>query len=280
MTLTAGAIAMAVAVWLAMFALIRPTVGIPGGHPEARRLRLAGWPWTAARWEAVRLGVVAAAITAALVVGAEGAALAVAAVLAGVVPSILLRLRADAAADHGRAAALIELRAVESALSSGASLGEALSRAVGPDHRGADRGVLARAVREFTMGAPLSAALRAAAPDADRGARQALLGVALGVDERLPIAQLRLLVGSAVERLGFEEQLATEVRARASGARVQIWAMALLVPALGGYLAMTVSLVAETLSSDLGRHLLLPGAAALEVAGILLARRTVREVIS
>ena len=100
------------------------------------------------------------------------------------------------------------------------------------------------------------------------------------MEERLPASRLRILVEAATDRLAFDEQIETEVRARASGTRLQIWAMAAVVPLLGMYLIWTVPLVAEVLSSDLGRRLLIPAAAALEVTGFLLARRAVRDVVA
>ena len=54
--------------------------------------------------------------------------------------------------------------------------------------------------------------------------------------------------------------------------------MATIVPALSLYLATTIPIVGESLRSDLGTHLLIPAAAALELVGISLARGAARDV--
>ena len=48
----------------------------------------------------------------------------------------------------------------------------------------------------------------------------------------------------------------------------KIWIMAAVVPLLGLYLVATVPLVADVLTSELGRKLLIPAAAALELTGL------------
>jgi len=68
------------------------------------------------------------------------------------------------------------------------------------------------------------------------------------------------------------------VRARTSGLRLQIVLLAALVPGLALYLALTVPGMAETLATPLGRFVLLPVAAILEVIGILASRRVAGDV--
>lgn len=276
MIVVAGALACAAAVWLTAAAALAPTLPrARWSHPEAERLRDAGWPWPAWRWEALRwCGVGAAAVLGAQVGWGTAGALAVALTA----PSLALHLRAGAVRERRRRAALAHFRTIGAALASGAGLIEAIRRAVAAEADPVAARALARALESFTMGASLSDGLRAAATTAHPRSRPALLTLALGVEERLPAARLSALVESVVERLGFEEQVELEVRARTSGARVQIWIMAAVVPLLGLYLVATVPLVADVISSDLGRRLLVPAALALELGGILLSRSVIRDV--
>ena len=60
--------------------------------------------------------------------------------------------------------------------------------------------------------------------------------------------------------------------------RIQVVLLAVLVPSLGLYLALTVPGMRETFATPLGRFVLLPIAAMLETAGILASRRVVSTV--
>lgn len=277
MTLAFGALSCAAALWLITLALAEPRLSLPWRHPEADRLSDSGWPLAPARFELVRAGLLAGAALLAVGSGWQPWPLLL---VAAAAPSLALRLRSDARRERARAALLPQLQVLAAALASGASLVEAVRRAIADEPDELTARPLRRALREFSVGAPLADALAASAREAHAQGRAALLTIALGVEERLPVQQLRDLVGSVVERLRFEEELRGELAARTTGARAQIWAMALIVPALAGYLVLTVPLVGETLSSDLGTRLLIPGAAALEIAGVLLARRMLAEALA
>jgi Flp pilus assembly protein TadB len=95
----------------------------------------------------------------------------------------------------------------------------------------------------------------------------------LCVAEQLPASRCATLVASTIDRLLFEQRIADDVRARTSGLRVQIILLATLVPGLALYLALTVPGMSETLSTPLGRFVLIPLAGILEVIGILASRR-------
>ncbi|MBU6424618.1 MAG: hypothetical protein KGQ88_11325, partial [Chloroflexi bacterium] len=129
----------------------------------------------------------------------------------------------------------------------------------------------------FDLGASLASSLVAAA-DTSRDERVAAVfgTVALGVGERLPRERLADLLGAVASRLAFEDGLAREVAARAAGVRQQQRLIALLVPGIAAYLFVTMPVLAATLASDLGRFVLVPAAAALEVAGLVLSARVVR----
>ena len=86
------------------------------------------------------------------------------------------------------------------------------------------------------------------------------------------------MVASVADRLAFEAHLRDEVSARASGVRAQIVLLALLVPALALYLVATMPGLGATLASPVGRFVLLPAAAAFELAGIVASRAIVRDI--
>jgi len=160
-------------------------------------------------------------------------------------------------------------------LRSGSSLTEALRLAAGSGTESAF-GPFAGAVRAFDLGAPLDVALRQARADArDQRVVLGLDALSLCVAEQLSGSRCAMLLESAIDRLVFEKQIADDVRARTAGLRVQIVFLAALVPGLALYLAVTVPGMAETFATPLGRFVLLPLAAVLELTGVVASRRLV-----
>jgi Flp pilus assembly protein TadB len=93
----------------------------------------------------------------------------------------------------------------------------------------------------------------------------------------LPTQAARNLLVELSSAVQFNVQLANEVRARSTGQRAQIWLLAVIVPGMYLYLrlmnAQLLSVLDETM---LGRFVLFPLAAALEVTGIALSFRIAR----
>jgi Flp pilus assembly protein TadB len=93
----------------------------------------------------------------------------------------------------------------------------------------------------------------------------------------LPTQAARTLLVELSSAVQFNVQLANEVRARSAGQRAQIWLLAVIVPAMYIYLRLVnpqlLSVLDETM---LGRFVLFPMAAVLEVAGIALSFRIAR----
>ena len=93
----------------------------------------------------------------------------------------------------------------------------------------------------------------------------------------LPTQAARTLLVELSSAVQFNVQLANEVRARSAGQRAQIWLLAVIVPAMYVYLRLVnpqlLSVLDETM---LGRFVLFPLAAVLEVAGIALSFRIAR----
>jgi len=272
----AGALAMALAVTCA---LVSPIEGLRmprSEHPDARALTAAGWRRPLWQWEGIRAACILVALLLASALGLPSLA-----GVAGVVaPSVVIRLRADAAARRARVATTRLLRAAEAVLRSGGALPEALRRAVDASEDPLARRPFVDALRAFDLGAPLDEALRSSAEATrDRQARMALETLAIGVALRLPGDRAGLLVAAVTDRLAFEERLDEEVRARTSGLRSQVLLLAALVPGIAAYLAVTVPSLGVTLSAPFGRTILVPAAIALELLGIVASRRAVEGVL-
>lgn len=96
-------------------------------------------------------------------------------------------------------------------------------------------------------------------------------------ENHLPTQAARSLFFELSTTVQFNVQLANEVRARSSGQRAQIWLLAVIVPAMYLYLRLTSPQLLSVLDDTMmGRFILLPLAAALEVAGIALSFRIAR----
>jgi len=94
---------------------------------------------------------------------------------------------------------------------------------------------------------------------------------------QLPTHAARTLFFELSSTIQFNVQLANEVRARSSGQRAQIWLLAVIVPGMYLYLRlMSPQLLSVLDETTLGRYLLFPLAAALEVIGLALSFRIAR----
>lgn len=94
---------------------------------------------------------------------------------------------------------------------------------------------------------------------------------------QLPTQAARTLFFELSSTIQFNVQLANEVRARSSGQRAQIWLLAIIVPGMYLYLRlMSPQLLSVLDETVVGRYILFPLAAALEVIGIALSFRIAR----
>lgn len=268
----AGAIAAALAVTcLILVPLGAPRIpGLSLTHPERSILQEAGWTRSLLEWECLRAlaGICALAIAGSLGALPLG-------MVGPVVPSVVARMLAARRRDERGRETVSLLNMTLAGLRSGSSLTEALRLAAGSGSE-PSLGPFAGAVRAFDLGAPLDLALREARTRVrDQRVMLGLDALSLCVAEQLSGSRCAMLIASAVDRLVFEQQIADDVRARTSGLRVQVVLLAALVPALALYLAVTVPGMAETFTTPLGRFVLLPLAALLELAGIVASRRLV-----
>ena len=243
-------------------------------HPDLFELQDADWRRPLWQWEALRASCVLVAATLSFALPVP---VFVVVALSAVGPSILLRSRAAAARWRARLAMTHLLRATEAALRSGASVPEALRRATQATSDRLARRPFVEALRAFDLGAPLDQALRTAAGRSATDARSRLgfETLAIGIESRLPYDRAAILVAAVADRLSFEERLDEEVRARTGGLRAQVILLSLVVPAIAAYLALTVPSLGATLGQPIGRFILFPAAAALEIIGVIASRRAV-----
>jgi Flp pilus assembly protein TadB len=242
-------------------------------HPERSVLREAGWKRSWLAWECLRVVTIICALALANALGAPALGL-----FGAVVPSIVARTLAARRREARARQTVALLQMTLAGLRSGASLTEAV-RLAATSEPDVEFGPFAAALRAFDLGAPLDMALRRArAQTQDRRLVVGLDALSLCVAEQLPASRCVTLIASTVDRLLFEQRTADDVRARTSGLRVQIVLLAALVPGLALYLALTVPGMAETLTTPLGRFVLLPLAATLEAIGILASRRVAGDI--
>ncbi len=96
-------------------------------------------------------------------------------------------------------------------------------------------------------------------------------------ENHLPTEKARALLFQINSSVLFNVQLRNEVRARAAGQQAQIWLLAVIVPGMFLYLHLVSPELLSVLDQTVvGRYVLLPLAAILEVAGILLSFRIAR----
>jgi tight adherence protein B len=244
-------------------------------HPDRGALADAGWPTDLARWECLRSVVVIVGIA----IAHELSAPPLSAVALGLVPSIAVRVRAQSARDRARSALAQLLLDAAAALRSGIAVPDALRRAAAGCSDRLARRPLELALQRFDLGDALDHAIReATAGSTDRRLVATFHTLALGISERLPIERAAALLGAMAERAVHDDRLDAEVRARTAGVRVQSYLLAAIVPALALYLVATMPGLGATLGTLLGRTVLIPLAAVLEVAGIVVNRRIVRSV--
>jgi Flp pilus assembly protein TadB len=244
-------------------------------HPDRDALADAGWTSGLGRWECLRWAAVIVGIAIAHALSITP----LSALALGIVPSIAARVRAHAVRDRARSALAQLLLDAHAALRSGIALPEALRRAAAgcPDRLA--RRPLETALQRFDLGDALDHAIReAVAGSTDRRLAATFHTLALGISERLPIERAAGLLGAMAERAVHDERLDADVRARTAGVRVQSYLLSAIVPALSAYLVATMPGLGATLATPLGRTVLIPVAAVLELTGIVVNRRVIRGV--
>lgn len=246
-----------------------------GRHPDRSALEDAGWRFGIARWECLRAGVVIGGVTLAGAVAMHplaGAAL-------GLAPSVAARIRGQSARDRARASVAQILLSAHAMLRSGIALPEALRRSSAACDDRLARRPFEVAIERFDLGDALDESIRGAvAASTDRRLIATFHTLALGVSERLPIERAASLLEAMAERAVHDQRLDAEISARTAGVRIQSYLLAAIVPALALYLVATMPGLGATLSTTLGRTVLIPVAGVLELAGVVASRRIVRGI--
>lgn len=137
---------------------------------------------------------------------------------------------------------------------------------------------LDRVIQGFLLDTPLHESL-AEVRSQTAGRNLGLIWEALRIctEHHLPTEKARTLLLELSSTVQFNLQLANEVRARSTGQRAQIWLLAVIVPGMFLYLRlMSPQLLSVLEDTVLGRFVLFPLAAALELGGIVLSFRIAR----
>ena len=271
-----GGLSVAAAIFaVGLFPLARKWRPPGRAHPDGSALRDSGWNVSLRQWEAVRASAV---VIGCVIASSAGLPVAAGAIL-GLIPSAVARVRAGAARDRARRSLAPLLATTHAGLRSGLALPEALRRAVAGCGDAIARRPFDDALARFDLGDPLDTALGVSATRSrDPRVSDAMQTLALGVSERMPIDRAASLLNAVAELVRHDEGVEIEVRAQSAGIRFQMYLLAAVVPILALYLLATMPGLAATLGGTLGRTVLVPGAAILEVAGILVSRRIVRSV--
>jgi Flp pilus assembly protein TadB len=218
-----------------------------------------------------------ALVLAGLVIGSP-----VVAVGGGVVGLLVPRLYLDALVRAQRRRSEAEaphlLQIIVASLSAGRTYLEALQEA---RSRAADRWVRADLdyiIGQFHLDVPLELSI-AEVRGWSVGRNLGLLwdNLAICIANHIPASRAKGLLVELNSTVQFNVQVQSEVHARTSGQRMQIWLLAAIVPALFFYLKLINSSFFDVLNETfVGRFVLFPAAVCLEVLGVVLSFRLSR----
>jgi Flp pilus assembly protein TadB len=195
-----------------------------------------------------------------------------------VLPRLYLAWLVRSQAQRSEAGAPALLQAVVAGLSAGNTYLDALRHARRACHDPWISEDLDFVIQRFILNVPLADSLREVrARITTRNLGLIWETLSICDANHLPTQAARTLLVELSSAVQFNLQLANEVRARSAGQRAQIWLLAVIVPGMYLYLRLVnpqlLSVLDETM---LGRFVLFPLAAALEVAGIALSLRIAR----
>jgi Flp pilus assembly protein TadB len=181
------------------------------------------------------------------------------------------RRRTEAEAPH-------MLQVMLASLTAGRTYLEALQEARA---RASDRWLrddLDHIIGQFHLDVPLERSI-AEVRESSAGRNLGLIwdNLAICIANRIPASRAKGLLVELSSTVQFNVQVQQEVRARTSGQRAQIWLLAAIVPGLFFYLRLINRDFFVVLdNTSVGRYLLFPLAACLEILGIVLSFRVSR----
>ena len=193
----------------------------------------------------------------------------------GVLARLADRRRRERERRDGEASLVPSLETILAATRAGVVLRDALALAAARA-RGELAERLRAALANEALGGGLADALAAARREASAPIDTLLADLELCARARLPSDRVAALVEDELGALRFARELASDLAARTSGPRLQVWILAAIVPALALYLAAMSPTLAGELTSPLGRFVFIPGGVLFEAAGIALSRRVVQ----
>lgn len=278
-----GAACVAVATLALGLALVHPPERLSMRTWLQRRLKAAASELQAARLQTSPRGLLAIKLASPLIGVGVGWLVSPVCTLLGLAvgfgaPRFYVRWLLHAQAERSEAQAPHLLQTLTTQLGAGATYLEALRQArqhaTDPWIRADLETVLAR----FLLNEPLEVALADARSRIQgRNLRLVLDTLALCCATRMPTATGRDLLHEIASTVQSNVILAQEVRARTTGQRLQVWLLALLVPAMFLYFRLVApDLLGALDTTAVGRYVLLPGAVLLECLGLYLSVRVTR----
>jgi Flp pilus assembly protein TadB len=284
-----GAVATGIAVFSGLMALLpggeasEPTVGDRLRAWRQRRVEGARSQLAQARLDLRPETYLAISIVAPLVLGVLGLVLSVPMALVGLaggvfVPRLYIRYLV---AGEGRAAddeAPRVLRSMVNRAAAGGTYPDLFAAAVEVARHRWVKADFEELLGRYYANEPLAEALATIRP------RQAGRNLGLVFDALIvlavthqPASAAASVLGSLNEAARANQAIARQAAAESRGLRIQALILAIVIPGLFFYLLLVNrELVAPVVDTTLGRFVLLPGAALLEVAGIVLSWRVTR----
>jgi Flp pilus assembly protein TadB len=285
-----GAVATGIAIFSGLMALVpqqaaadEPTLGDSFRGWRARRVDAARNQLAQARLEVRPETYLAISLIAPLALGVLGLVLSVPMALVGLaagafVPRLYIRWLVAGEARAADDEAPRVLRSMVNRAAAGGTYPDLFSAAVDVARHRWVRADFEELLGRYYANEPLADALAAIRP------RQAGRNLALVFDALIVLATTRQpasaaagVLGSLNEAARSNQAIARQAAAESRGLRIQALILAIVIPALFFYLLLVNrDLVAPVVDTTLGRFVLLPAAALLEVGGIVLSWRITR----
>lgn len=285
-----GAVATGMAVFSGLMALVpskaakdQPTLGDSLRAWRERRIAVARNQLAQARLDLRPETYLAVSVVAPLVLGVVGLVLSVPMALVGLVagafvPQLYLRYLVGREARAADDEAPRVLRSMVNRAAAGGTYPDLFAAAVEVARHRWVRADFEELLGRYYANEPLAEALAAIRP------RQAGRNLALVFDAltvlavtHQPASAAASVLGALNEAARSNQAIARQAAAESRGLRIQALILAIVIPALFFYLLIVNrELVAPVVDTTLGRFVLLPAAALLEVAGIVLSWRVTK----
>lgn len=284
-----GAVATGIAVFSGLMALLPESEAAEPGLGERlrawreRRIESARNQLAQARLDVRPEAFLAISIVAPLVLGLLGLVLSLPMAVVGLVggafvPRLYLRYLVAAEARAADDEAPRVLRSMVNRAAAGGTYPDLFAAAVEVARHRWVRADFEELLGRYYANEPLADALAAIRPrQAGRNLGLAFDALVVLAVTRQPASAAAAVLGSLNEAARSNQAIARQAAAESRGLRIQALILAIVIPGLFFYLLLVNrELVAPVIDTALGRFVLLPAAALLEVAGIVLSWRITR----